>query len=202
VTALLRGELDAAFGRVHPARELGPGQLSSRIVRLEPADALLADGHPLAGRPQLTPDLLRDSGSVLYCPAAVGRLDFLARFAQSFGITARDGGANLGLDHLLDRLRAEPGTFTLLPAEIAVPAGTGIRQIPVAGPVPLYAWSLIWRGQDDHPLLRTLLDRAVALGRQRRWLDHDPARDWLPPPDLQSLSQQSRARSQGTAGPA
>jgi DNA-binding transcriptional LysR family regulator len=202
VTALLRGELDAAFGRVHPAGELGPGQLSSRIVRLEPADALLADGHPLAGRPQLTPDLLRDSGSVLYCPAAVGRLDFLARFAQSFGITARDGGANLGLDHLLDRLRAEPGTFTLLPAEIAVPAGTGIRQIPVAGPVPLYAWSLIWRGQDDHPLLRTLLDRAVALGRQRRWLDHDPARDWLPPPDLQSLSQQSRARSQGTAGPA
>jgi hypothetical protein len=132
---------------------------------------------------------------VLYCPAAVGRLDFLARFAQSFGITARDGGANLGLDHLLDRLRAEPGTFTLLPAEIAVPADTGVRQIPVAGPVPLYAWSLIWRGQDDHPLLRTLLDRAVALGRQRRWLDHHPARDWLPPPDLQSLRQQSRARS-------
>ena len=68
----------------------------------------------------------------------------------------------------------------------------------MAGPVPLYAWSLIWRGHDDHPLLRTLLDRAVALGRQRRWLDHDPARDWLPAPDLQSLSQQTRARSQGT----
>ena len=156
---------------------------------------MLADGHPLAGRAQLTPDLLRDSGSVLYCPAAVGRLDFLARFAQSFGITARDGGANLGLDHLLERLRAEPGTFTLLPADIAVPAGAGVRQVPVAGPVPLYAWSLIWRGQDDHPLLRALLERAVALGRQRRWLDHDPARDWLPAPDLQSLSQQSRARS-------
>ena len=132
VTALLRSELDAAFGRVHPAREIGPGQLSSRIVRLESADAVLADGHPLAGRAQLTPDLLRDSSSVLYCPAAVGRLDFLARFAQSFGITARDGGANLGLDHLLERLRAEPGTFTLLPADIAVPAGAGVRQVPVA----------------------------------------------------------------------
>jgi DNA-binding transcriptional LysR family regulator len=202
VTALLRGELDAAFGRVHPAREIGPGQLSSRIVRLEPADAVLADGHPLAGRAQLTPDLLRGSGSELYCPAAVGRLDFLARFARSFGITARDGGANLGLDHLLERLRAEPGTFTLLPAEIAVPAGAGVRQVPVAGPVPLYAWSLIWRGQDDHPLLRALLERAVALGRQRRWLDHDPARDWLPAPDLESLGQQTRARSHGTPAPA
>jgi hypothetical protein len=60
--------------------------------------------------------------------------------------------------------------------------------------VPLYAWSLIWRGQDDHPLLRALLERAVALGRQRRWLDHEPVRDWLPAPDLQSLSQQSRIR--------
>jgi hypothetical protein len=139
----------------------------------------------------VTPDELRDSGSVLFCPAAVGRLDFLARFAQSFGLAARDGGANLGLDHLLERLRAEPGTFTLLPAEIAVPPGAGVRQVPVAGPVPLYAWSLIWRGSDDHPLLRTLLDRAVALGRQRRWLDYDPARDWLPDPDRQALSPQT-----------
>jgi DNA-binding transcriptional LysR family regulator len=195
VTALLRGEPRRRVRPrlTRPGDRRGPAQL--RIVRLELTDAVLADGHPLAGRAQLTPDLLRDSGSVLYCPAAVGRLDFLARFAQSFGITARDGGANLGLDHLLERLRAEPGTFTLLPADIAVPAGAGVRQVPVAGPVPLYAWSLIWRGQDDHPLLRALLERAVALGRQRRWLDHDPARDWLPAPDLQSLSQQTRARS-------
>ncbi len=203
LAALRRGEIDAAFGRLQPDGEPGGDWLSSRIVRLEPADAVLADGHPLAGRTELSPGLLRDSGSVLYCPADLARLDFLARFAAAFGIAAQDGGANLGLAHLLDRLRAIPGTFTLLPAEIAVPAGAGVRQVPVAGPVPLYAWSLAWRSQDDQPLLRMLIERAIALGRQRRWLDHDPAVHWLPGPDREALSRQAcpRARPGPRPGP-
>jgi hypothetical protein len=41
----------------------------------------------------------------------------LRHFAGHFGIEAEEGGANLGLDHLIDRIRVEPRRFSLLPAD-------------------------------------------------------------------------------------
>jgi DNA-binding transcriptional LysR family regulator len=183
--SLLRGEIDAGFGRVHLASGEDQERLISRLVRLEPVDAVIGSGHPLAGLPQLRPADLRQS--ILYCPAALRRLDFLRRFAEAFGIPVQDDGANLGLDHLISRLRAGPGLFSLLPADIALPADAGVRQVPLADPTPLYAWSLTWRRQDDNPLLRSLLERFAETGRRLRWLDHDPARDWLPVSDYAGL---------------
>jgi len=185
VTSLLRGEADAGFGRVHPLGQPGQERLSSRLARLEPVDAVLPAEHPLAGRPQLRPADLRDS--TLWCPAALGRLDFLRHFADSFGIAAEAGGANLGLDHLIGRLRAGPRRFTLLPADLPLPTGAGVRSVPLCDPTPLYAWSLLWREQDQHPLLGGLLGRFAAAGRRLRWLDFDPGRDWLPAHDRAHL---------------
>ena len=154
-TALLRGEVDVAFGRVHSLGGRYSGQLTSRLARLEPVDAIVSTEHPLAGRPELRPADLRQSR--LWCPAAPGRLDFLQRFAAHFGLATEHSGANLGLDHLIDRLRADPRRFSLLPAEIPLPAGAGVRSVPLTGPTPLYAWSLVWRSQDQHPQLGALL---------------------------------------------
>src|ERR1700677_1681003 len=171
ISALGRDEVDAGFGRVPDG-----AALAHRLVRLEPVDAILSPDHELAGRDELRPGDLRDS--TLIFPAAGERLDFLTRFADQFGIGSRRYGPNLGLGHLLDRVRGEPGAFTLLPAHAELPPG--VRTVPLAGPVPLYAWSLIWRSDDQHPALPVLLDAFAGTGRALRWLEYRPDADWLP----------------------
>jgi hypothetical protein len=47
----------------------------------------------------------------------------------------------------------------------------------------LYAWSLVWRSQDQHPMLGALLQRFAQTGSRLRWLEYDPGRDWLPARD-------------------
>lgn len=143
MTSLLRGEIDVGFGRVHPAGDQGQERITSRLARLEPVDAVLSTEHPLADRPVLRPADLRQS--ILWCPAALGKLDFLQRFADHFGIPVEDGAANLGLDHLIRHVRTDSSRFSLLPADITLPEDAGVRSVPLADPTPLYAWSLIWR---------------------------------------------------------
>ncbi|WP_131740102.1 LysR substrate-binding domain-containing protein [Actinomadura roseirufa] len=179
--ALLRGDADVGFGRVHPLPGGRDAGLARRLVRLEPVDALVGASHPLAGAAEVRPADLR--GGTLWCPAELTRLDFLRRFADEFGITRREDGPNLGPDHLVRRLRADPECFTLFPADAAPPDRRGLRSIPIVAPTPLYAWSLAWRESRRHPLLDALLDGFAETGRVRRWLDHDPGRDWLPAPD-------------------
>jgi hypothetical protein len=125
--------------------------------------------------------------SILWSPATLGKLDFLRRFADQFGIAVEDGAVNLGLDHLISHVRADGRRFSLLPADVALPAGAGVRSVPLADPTPLYAWSLIWLTQDRHPLLRTLLRQFAETGLRRRWLEYDAARDWLPAYDQAEL---------------
>ncbi|WP_224282885.1 LysR family transcriptional regulator [Streptomyces sp. LS1784] len=185
--AVLRGEADAGFGRVHrlPGNE---GELTHRLVRLEPVDALLSTDHPLAGRDALRPDELR--GSVLRYPAAVDRLDFLTRFAARFGISHRVGSTNLGLEHFVEQVRTDPACFSLVPADGPLPGRPGVRTVPLADPTPLYAWSLLWRtgpATDQHPRLDDLLRAFTTEAARNRWLEYDPARDWLPDADQAAL---------------
>jgi DNA-binding transcriptional LysR family regulator len=176
--ALLHGDIDTAFGRVHPPL---PAGLTHRLVRLEPVDAILSADHPLAAEPALRPEQLRDS--VLWTPGALDRLDFLHRFAEHFGIRDHAEGANLGLDHFLADLATDPRRFSLLPADVPLPEAPGIRLVPLVEPTPLYAWSLLWRG-GGHPLLGALVSAFVAEAGRSRWLEYDPSRDWLPEPNL------------------
>ncbi|MEU8180087.1 LysR family transcriptional regulator [Micromonospora sp. NPDC049044] len=174
--ALLHGEIDAAFGRVHPPL---PAGLTHRLVRLEPVDAILSADHPLAAEPVLRPEQLGDS--VLWTPGALNRLDFLHSFAERFGIREHAEGANLGLDHFLADVAADPRRFSLLPADVPLPDDPRIRLVPLVEPTPLYAWSLLWR-TDEHPLLGVLINAYVAEAGSNRWLEYDPNRDWLPEP--------------------
>ncbi|MFE1904050.1 LysR family transcriptional regulator [Streptomyces gardneri] len=175
--ALLRGDIDAAFGRVHPPLHAG---LTHRLVRLEPVDVVLGADHPLAAEPALRPDRLR--GSVLWAPGALDRLDFLHRFADRFGIRDTGTSVNLGLAHLLGEVAADPRRFTLLPADVPLPEIPGLRSVPLVDPTPLYAWSLLWRTGSGHPGLSGLTAACAAEAGRSRWLEYDPARDWLPEP--------------------
>ncbi|MEU7277326.1 LysR family transcriptional regulator [Streptomyces sp. NPDC045431] len=175
--ALLHGDIDAAFGRVHPP--LHPG-LAHRLVRLEPVDAVLGADHPLAAEPALRPDQL--SGSVLWAPGELDRLDFLRRFANRFGIRTSATSVNLGLAHFLAEVAEGPRRFSLLPADVPLPDVPGVRSVPLVSPTPLYAWSLLWRTGNGHPGLRDLTAACAAQAGRSRWLEYDPARDWLPEP--------------------
>ena len=185
IRALSRGEIDAGFGRVPPP-EMPGGELAHRLVRLEPVDALLGAGHALADHTELRPTDLR--GSTLVLPAAASRLDFLTRFADRFEILDRAEGANLGFGHFIDRVGAGPRCFSLLPADVRIPDGSSIRTVPLVGPTPLYAWSLIWRRADHHPRLPELLGAFADAGRDSRWLEYRPSADWLPDPDRAGLT--------------
>lgn len=181
VTALVRGESDLGFGRVHT---LGPDwatTLTHRLVRLEPMDALLGPDHPLADRSAVRPDELAE-GTLVF-PAAIERLEFLQRFAEHFGPTVERGGPNLGLDHLLARIAELPGGFTLFPADAPLPEGCRVRPVPLLDPTPLYAWSLLWRTDDLHPDLHPLITAFTNAGRTHRWLEYHPQTDWLPHAD-------------------
>ncbi|MFD0348643.1 hypothetical protein ACFQ0M_26455 [Kitasatospora aburaviensis] len=157
-------------------------------------DALLSTDHPLAGRDVLRPADLR--AGVLRYPAAVDRLDFLTRFADRFGVDDRTGSTNLGLEHFVERVRTDPTCFSLLPADCPLPdlpvatdGRPGVRTVPLVDPTPLYAWSLVWREDDaqPHPGLERLLAAFGEEARRSRWLEYDPARDWLPGPDEDAL---------------
>lgn len=176
-TALLRGDIDAAFGRAHPPL---PAGLAHRLIRLEPVDAVLSAGHPLAAEPALRPDQLRDS--VLWAPGALDRLDFLHRFADRFGIRETATSVNLGLAHFLAEVAQEPRRFSLLPADVPLPEIPGLRSVPLVDPTPLYAWSLLRRTGNGHPGLNHLTAACAEEAGRSRWLEYDPARDWLPEP--------------------
>ncbi|GGV52059.1 LysR family transcriptional regulator [Streptomyces spectabilis] len=176
-TALLHGDIDAAFGRVHPPL---PAGLAHRLVRLEPVDAVLSTRHPLAAEPALRPDQLRDS--VLWAPGALDRLDFLHRFADRFAIRATAPSVNLGLAHFLAEVAAEPRRFSLVPADVPLPEVPGLRSVPLVAPTPLYAWSLLWRTGNGHPGLNRLATACAEEAKRSRWLEYDPTRDWLPEP--------------------
>ncbi|MEV4560671.1 LysR family transcriptional regulator [Kitasatospora sp. NPDC049285] len=185
--AVERGEAAAGFGRFHPPAEGAgpPARLAHRLVRLEPVDVVLPAGHPLARQAQVRPADLAALRLVL--PAAPARLDFLARFAERFGVPVLPGEANLGLAHLLDRVRAAPEACTLLPAELPLAASPGLVVRPLADPVPLYAWSLVWHRDRPHPAVPALLRAFADRGRERRWLEYRPGRDWLPETDAREL---------------
>jgi DNA-binding transcriptional LysR family regulator len=176
--ALLHGAIDAAFGRVHAPL---PAGLTHRLVRLEPVDAILSADHPLAHAPSIRPEQLHDG--VLWTPGPLHRLDFLHRFAEHFGIRDQAEGTNLGLDHFLADLAADPRRFCLLPADVPLPSGLAIRSVPLVDPTPLYAWSLLWRDNGGHPLLEALTSAFTAQAKRNRWLEYDPTRDWLPEHD-------------------
>ncbi|MFD3699682.1 LysR family transcriptional regulator [Streptomyces sp. NPDC058646] len=176
-TALLHGDIDAAFGRVHPPL---PAGLAHRLVRLEPVDAVLSADHPLAAEPALRPDQLRES--VLWAPGALDRLDFLHQFADRFGIQDAATSVNLGLTHFLTEVAQGPRRFSLLPADVPLPEVPGLRSVPLVDPTPLYAWSLLWRTGNGRPGLNSLAAACAEEAGRSRWLEYDPTRDWLPEP--------------------
>jgi DNA-binding transcriptional LysR family regulator len=162
LTALRRGEIDAALGRVHDLGHPWPTGLSSRPIRFQPYRAALADGHPLAGAAVLRPADLRPYGlrAAAESPETAG---FVRRFGRCFELPVTPGG---------------PGLI-----EAGAEPPPGVTVVPLA-PTPLYAWSLVWRAGDRHSALHRLIRALTKMSQDRRWLAVDPDAHWVPGIDL------------------
>jgi DNA-binding transcriptional LysR family regulator len=176
VQALRRGEIDAAFGRAHDLGHDMPATLARRPVVLARVAAAVGTDHPLAGADVLRPADLRPHGLWLGATGPPEMVGWFRRFAEHFDIGLDLSDHHLGLDDVVEGIRREPARVALICAE--APELDGVRRIRL-DPTPCYVWSLVWRRDDQHPLL-ALLYRLVSDGG---WLVHDAERDWLPEPD-------------------
>ncbi|GAA2047452.1 LysR family transcriptional regulator [Catenulispora yoronensis] len=187
--ALVRSVADVGFGRVYrqDSDDAVSRDLTHRLVRLEPVDLVVGPGHPLADRSEVRTAELRDAG-VLWSPAAVERLEFYVRLVERFGVTTESSPANLGLEHYLEQVAADPRRYAVIPADLELPGRLPVRPIPLVDPTPLYAWSLLWRSSDTHPGIETLLRTFADVAAQRRWLEYRPGQDWLPAADAEDVA--------------
>jgi DNA-binding transcriptional LysR family regulator len=188
LTALLRGELDVAFGRVHDLGRAWPPQLEHQLIELAGGIVVMSTDSPVAGTgPLPAAELAR---ARILAPTAGSSPELFGwwrRIAERFGMEMETGGNNLGLPDAITHLKADPSLVIVMGAPTQVPSDRGICLRPVTGPVPLYPWSAVWRlGEHDRGVVR-LVRMLAGLSRTHGRTAFDPDRDWLPEPDLAGL---------------
>ncbi|MFD0683840.1 LysR family transcriptional regulator [Actinomadura fibrosa] len=181
--ALLRGEIDAAFGRVHDLGRPWPGELASRPFSYVPLYAYVLEGHPLASRTSLPVADLASAGIAMPDPAGSTEWHgYLTRFAAEFGVPLRFSEPAVGLLGYRDLMEREHRAVAIAERDMVLPFDGDTVRIPIVAPVPLFSWSIVWRRHDRNPRLRRLLD---LLGPPPPTPD-DPS-CWLPSPDRTGL---------------
>lgn len=180
IDAVLRDEVDVAFGRVCDLERAVPPEVEHRLVRLEPLHALLPPEHPLADGDVVRLADLREEG--LWLPSVVGPPEFrrfLERLGAEFGVPLDFTGTSYGLRHTLEQARYGRQRVTLVGADMDLPHDLTLRILPFE-PAPLFPWSVVWRRGTERPALRGLLALAGRVSRAEGWCVHDPEHSWIP----------------------
>ncbi len=175
VAALRNGSIDASFRAVV---ELPP-DLDARWVFDEPIQLLCGPRHPLAGTASVAPDEL--AGFRLWMPGVVPGTEwgaYYGAFAAAFGLSIDVDGPNFGTEVVLETIAKSAEVATLVPtgARVLWPAEYDLRRVRIEGPVPVYPHSLVWRRDNAHPALETLIGylrpgRAIADAWRPEWAD-------------------------------
>jgi DNA-binding transcriptional LysR family regulator len=187
IDALTRGEIDIAFGRVHDLNQPVPDDIGHRLVHLGPAGALLTVQHPLAQIPAIRPADLHEVGIWQPSGGATELTGYYQRFAKHFGLPLVAEGANLGFEHAIDAVLANPTQVIVVTADLPIPPDAGVRVVPLIDPIPRWPWSVVWRHDDQNPAVALLRQRLLKLSSAEGWTRFDPVRDWLPDIDLTEL---------------
>jgi DNA-binding transcriptional LysR family regulator len=203
-SALERGEIDLAFGRVQDLGRPLPTGLRSLLVRLEPMRVLVGADHPLAGRTEVPVAELRQHGLWVPNPGSAVEWDsYLLHLADEFDLPLEFQEAAATLEELTGRIRQERRRVTLTGADMPLPGGSGLCTIALVDPEPVYPWSLVWP-RHGHPVASGLVAAAATAGglvdaaRRPGVIPADQGEQWLPEPDRATLRPQPAARS--TAG--
>ena len=186
IRQLQAAELDVGLGRADWRGRQAATGLERELVRLEPLALLLPNTHPLASRETIPVNALK--GSVIDVNAANPEASEWSDLVEQFvGLTGAEATPPhvpaVGLDDQAHHL-----------AQQGLPILTAIDHVPVPGgvivqlvdPVPLYAWSLVWRRGVHRQALRAIREVARALASENGWLDM-PLNHWLPEPEASNL---------------
>ena len=177
LAAVSRNELDVAVGNLANLGAPLPDGLSSRFVAVTEAAALVYELGQLAAAETITPDELRGHG--LAVPVQASRREFenfVTEYAEAVGVPLSTEVRNTDLDGLVDRISADPGTVTLVPAGWPLPENRGLRLVPIR-PAPFFPWYAAWRTATPHPLVPRLIE---ALDNAGGTADLADAEHWLP----------------------
>jgi DNA-binding transcriptional LysR family regulator len=177
---LIAGRLDVIYGRcLLPGRRFPAAAFTRRLVRLEPLALLLPTGHPLAALDAVPMSALHGTE----VDASVGNdvapewVDLAEHLLHAFGAAPSPQHPHaVGLDETVAHLYNH-GRPILTNDLAAGPPGVVLR--PLADPVPLYPWTMVYPRELRHPGLDALTDAADRLAAAEGWLDH-PADHWLP----------------------
>ncbi|WCD84223.1 putative HTH-type transcriptional regulator [Streptomyces xanthophaeus] len=187
VAAIRSGAIDASFRAVAaPGRPLPPDIESVRVLD-EPLQLLTGPAHALAGARSVP--LARLAGHRIWMPGIVPGTEWAAYYEDlvaEFGLSIEATGPNFGSDALLDTIAGTPALATFmgeqslpqLPpagAPAVLPAGHGLRLVPVTDPTPVYPHSLLWHRDNPHPALATLRAHLAATAA-----GHDTTGTWTP----------------------
>jgi DNA-binding transcriptional LysR family regulator len=181
IEALDRGEIDAAF--CQPFSRPLPPRLHQALIGVTPLGAVVAPGHPLAGRVTIAAHDLH--GMTLWHPATGSEpelMHYYRQLAARYRLNSDESGSNLGLHHLLAGLAGRPDRLVVLPLAIDPTC------VPITDPTPYSAWTMVWRPgnrEEELAILRTALIQVAKADAPPEW---DPATCWLSPTELPYLS--------------
>ena len=174
-SALADGSVDAAFGRV--TGTLPPG-IERIPACLEPIFILVSRHHRLARRKRVPMREL--SGLTAWMPGNTPDSDHAEYYhflSAEFGVQMDTSGPLFGRDHITERISASKDLITFA-AKAQLAGNPDIVHLPVADPMPVYPWSLMWHEANRHPSLPLLIAHVKARYRPR-----DTRSQWLPAPD-------------------
>jgi DNA-binding transcriptional LysR family regulator len=183
--ALLAGEIDAGYAYV--AGELDP-RLARTYARLEPTHVIVGVRHRLARSRSVRPEELARFRA--WVPGIVPGSEweaFYLDFAEAFSLDIDPTGYAVGAEPVFDAVAASRSLITFVGerSRIGWPGNLGLVRLPLADPVPLYPWSLIWRADTRHQGARQLISHVKRAfeppaGSSAAWLPRQ-ARDELSP---------------------
>ena len=159
IAAVRSGTIDASFRALtRPARHL-PDGIEAACVLDEPVQLLTGPAHEFAAARAVTTAQL--AGHRIWMPGIVAGTEWAAYYddlAAAFGFTIDVIGPHFGTEPLVDTIAGSPAlaTFVGERTRLVWPVGYDLRRMAVHEPVPVYPHSLIWRGGNPHPALRTL----------------------------------------------
>jgi DNA-binding transcriptional LysR family regulator len=175
--ALLRGRVDAAFGR---AASVTDEQIENIPAYLEPLYVLVGRRHPLARLTRVPMAEMR--GLTAWMPGVeepdTEWADYYRHCTARFGVGIDPLGPKFGPDHFVERIGGSDEVFSLVGERTRIASHPDVLQLPLVDPTPVWPWSLLWHPRNRHPAL-PLLIASVKEG----YRPIDPAEQWLPEMD-------------------
>jgi DNA-binding transcriptional LysR family regulator len=191
---LALGELDVVLGRVEWLDADTMPTIDHVPFRLEPLGLLLPAEHPLA-RLETVPVRSLEGLEIDGLPPHSRTPEWADLVRQFFALS----GAHSTPPHLPAVGLEEQGYHLV---RQGVPILTSVDHVeipggvlrPIVDPVPLYAWSLAWRRDDDRVAISVIRAAAEEVATADDWL-RDPneagSATWLPEPERSRLSVRS-----------